>query len=330
MSKIFLTILIPLAISALATRASAQSESIPRTYSFEDCVPTASAKTKCTFSQTANLYGVTSFPMRFDIEYSFPCRGHRVGLAWSFRGGSQALEFSEAKKVVTVEGPGPLDFKDLNADTTRRATLIGECSVKIHSLSAAPTMDVLLDWKANSSVLVANIKDARDGLILADSFTSLASVLSGDVKNISQAIWSMMNQVLLDLNTLGVVSLPLGICEFTDPTCTTLLSREQMTQEQQDELDIVLVENSSFADYHRLYAHINVLPVIIAGADKTIEEALAISKTDLTKFFRSKLERQRTQARKLLDKVKPFAASFDQELQKNISDLDALIKGNPS
>jgi len=325
-------VLIPMALMCASTRLLAQDEVFPRTFKLEGCVVSGGvARTSCSFPGSYALMQKTyPFSMRWDVSYSFPCRGHKLGLGLSARNSGTILEYAANSKEATFEGVGELILKDLDPVATNRATIIGDCSLIIHGITASPATEVLLDWQKEAAAFVTNINDARDALLLAESYSSLTSVLSGDVKNISTALWDMMNQSILDLNALEIISAPLGICEFTDVSCSRLLSRAQMTAEQTEKLDMVLIEKPAFADFHRLYAHINALPIVIDGQVKAIEDSFNIAKAELTIFFKRKLERQRNQAKKFMDKAKPFAETFDVELKKSLADLEALLRGNPT
>lgn len=146
------------------------------------------------------------------IEYSFPCQGHRVGLGFDTGSKFVNLNYTNGSRPrieLTENGDGPLMFTDLDPVNTRRATLVGGCTLTVHSVRVTPSLHTLRDWE----------DDARDqakiiGLSLA------AYELARDFK--SYAEWDVQQTTTLVNSARLKVQLFESLCEQSDETaCRT-------------------------------------------------------------------------------------------------------------
>jgi len=109
------------------------------------------SRTGCTVAQPTSIANLTEdMDASWTVSYSFPCKGHRTSLAFHTGDKHVALEYTDGGRPInefTADGRGPLTFLDQDITASRRATLVGACALTVHSVSIAPSLRAIGDWK---------------------------------------------------------------------------------------------------------------------------------------------------------------------------------------
>jgi len=110
----------------------------------------------------------------FDLSYQFDCKGHPLGIHFVSGTSSVPVKYSapgEAFYVTLSEGYGALRLADLELSqkTTYRATIVGDCKIRILQINAYPSFSTLENWGERASLLASHIKDNLAGYLEAKS-----------------------------------------------------------------------------------------------------------------------------------------------------------------
>ncbi|MDQ3232926.1 MAG: hypothetical protein M3Q07_13995 [Pseudobdellovibrionaceae bacterium] len=142
---------VAISVSLLTLSSSAFAADV---VDFSSCTNFGSNRTRCVLENPVILATLPEeMSASYTITYSFPCKGHKTGLAFDAGDEAKALAFTNPERPthsLTIDGPLNLSLVDQDPSATYRATLIGSCLLTVQSVSVTPSVKGISTWKKDA------------------------------------------------------------------------------------------------------------------------------------------------------------------------------------